>query len=92
MTSSTTARVKKSFSISKESALFIKKVRKLRKIASDSQALDLLIQEALAAERQQGINAAYTAYYDNASEADLKAEAEWAELAAPALAEVVWSE
>lgn len=92
MPSSATARVKKSFSISKESALFIKKVRKSRKIASDSQALDLLIQEALAAERQQGIIAAYTSYYDNATEAELEEESTWAHAVAPALAEVPWSE
>ena len=92
MTVFPTTRVKKSFSISKESALFIKKVRKSRKIASDSQALDLLIQEALAAERQQGINAAYKAYYDNATVAELEEESSWAHVVAPTLAEVPWSE
>lgn len=92
MTIAASLRVKKSFSISKESALFIKKVRKARKIASDSQTLDVLIQEALAAERQRGVDAAYAAYYDQASDEELKEESDWASVSTAALAEVPWNE
>jgi hypothetical protein len=56
-------------------------VRKARKIKSDSEALDQLLREATAAHERGSINAAYRAYYDAASEADLTEESGWAKFA-----------
>jgi hypothetical protein len=72
-------RVKKSYSISREAESFVRKVRKARSIASDSEALDQLLREAIEAHRKSRIDAEYKAYYDAASEADLAEEKVWAE-------------
>jgi hypothetical protein len=79
-------RVKKSFSISPEAESFIRKVRKARKIASDSEALDQLLRESIEAHRKRSIDTAYKAYYDAASEAELAEETSWAEFAESELA------
>jgi hypothetical protein len=72
-------RVKKSFSISADAESFIRKVRKTRKIASDSEALDQLLHESMEAHRKRSIDAAYKAFYDAASDAELAEETSWAE-------------
>lgn len=84
----TAERVKKSYSISKESEQFIRRIRKLRHIASDSEALDQLLRESMAAHRRSSIDAAYRAYYDVATEADLAEESAWGEFAERELAEI----
>jgi len=89
MKTTATTRVKKSYSISRESEQFVRRVRKLRKIASDSEALDRILQEALQTQSRAGISAAYKAYYDAASDADLAAETAWAEFAENEFAEIV---
>lgn len=42
-------RVKKSYSISRQSERFVRQIRKARRIKSDSEALDQLLREAIAA-------------------------------------------
>jgi hypothetical protein len=81
-------RVKKSYSISAEAESFVRKVRKARKIRSDSEALDQLLRESIEAHRRSKIDAAYKAYYDAASEAELAEEAIWAEFAESELAAI----
>ena len=82
-------RIKKSYSISREAESFVRKIRKVRKIASDSEALDQLLRESIAAHRRGSIDAAYKAYYDSASDADLAAEHAWAAFAESELGEIV---
>ena len=82
----TIQRIKKSYSISPESERYIRKVRKAGKIASDSQALDQILKGAQDAQKRSEIGAAYTAYYDSATEEELAEEKGWAALAEPALA------
>ena len=79
-------KIKKSYSISPESELYIRKVRKARKIASDSQALDQILQDAQDAQRLAEIGAAYTAYYDSATDEELLEQRSWAALGERALA------
>jgi hypothetical protein len=86
--SAPTTRVKKSYSISREAEQFVRRVRKSRKIASDSEALDQILREALQAQSRAGIDAAYKAYYDAASDAELAEEFTWAEFAGSQLAEL----
>jgi hypothetical protein len=73
-----TSRIKKSYSISRQSEQFVRQVRKARKIRSDSEALDQLLREAIAAQARGSIDAAYRAYYDAASETELAEESAWA--------------
>jgi hypothetical protein len=81
-------RIKKSYSISREAESFVRKIRQARKIKSDSEALDQLLRESIAAHRRGSIDAAYKAYYDAASDADLAAENEWAAFGESELAEI----
>jgi len=77
----TTSRIKKSYSISRQAEQFVRQVRKARRIRSDSEALDQLLREAIAAHARGSIDAAYKAYYDAASEAELAEESVWAAFA-----------
>jgi len=90
MTTATSAqsRVKKSFSISREAESFIRKVRQTRKIASDSETLDILLRESIEIHRKSAADAAYKAYYDSASERELEEETVWAEFGTAQLTEL----
>ena len=86
MKSPAITKVKKSYSISREAEQFIRRIRKTRKIASDSEALDQILRESLAAQSRAGIDAAYKSFFDAASESDLSEESVWAEFAEKELA------
>ncbi len=79
MTANPNTRIKKSYSISREAEQFIRRVRKTRKIASDSEALDQILRESHLAHTRASIDAAYTAFYNVASENDLEEESAWAQ-------------
>ncbi|HZL29426.1 MAG TPA: hypothetical protein VFC39_23075 [Acidobacteriaceae bacterium] len=81
-------RVKKSYSISVEAEGFVRKVRKARKIASDSEALDMLLRELIEVHRKSAVDAAYKAYYDSASDQELEDEKSWAEFGTAQMAEL----
>lgn len=81
-------RVKKSYSISVEAESFVRKVRKARQIASDSEALDILLREVIEVHRKSAVDAAYKAYYDSASDAELQEEQTWGEFGTAQLAEL----
>ncbi len=81
-----TNKVKKSYSISPESERYISKVRKARKIASDSQALDQILRDAQNAQKRAEIDASYTAYYDSATDEELAGERGWAAIGERTLA------
>lgn len=75
----TTRKVKRSFTLTQESLAFVHETRRRRKANSDSEALDLLIKDSMRAAKRQEIDAAFKAYYDNASEEELKEQRQWAE-------------
>jgi len=78
-----TRKVKRSFTLSPESAAFVRDMRKRHKAASDSEALELLLKEKRLSEKLAEIDAAVKEYYDNASDKELREQSEWAEMTGP---------
>jgi hypothetical protein len=76
-------KIKRSFTISPESAAFLRETRADRKVPSDSETLDLLLKELMEQRKLAEIDAAFEAYYDGATEVQLAEEAEWARMAGP---------
>ena len=71
-------KVKRSFTISPESAAFLREARAERNAQSDSETLDLLLKEQLELRKLAAIDAAYTDYYDSISNELIEEEREWA--------------
>ena len=88
-TAPSTQRVKKSYSISREAESFVRKVRQARKIASDSETLDILLRESIEFHRKSAVDAAYKAYYDSADDQELSEDREWAEFGTAQLTELL---
>jgi hypothetical protein len=84
MTIHATARkIKRSFTLTPDSMAFVRETRRRRRARSDSEALDLLLQESRQARKLEEIDAAYKDYYDNASDEELQEQREWAEQTGP---------
>jgi hypothetical protein len=84
MTMQATARkMKRSFTLSHEAVAHVRETRRKRGTASDSEALDLLLREAMLEAKRQEIDAACKEYYDTASDKDLAEQREWAEMTGP---------
>jgi hypothetical protein len=81
-TQATIRKLKRSFTLAPESVAFVREVRRKRKARSDSEALDLLLREAILAQQCEAIGAAYTEYYDHATEEELTEDSNWAAMAA----------
>jgi hypothetical protein len=79
----TNRKVKRSFTLAPESVAFLSATRRQRKAASDSEALDLLLKELLLEAKRREVDAAFNAYYDNASNEQLGESSEWASMAGP---------
>jgi hypothetical protein len=79
----TSRKMKRSFTLTPEAVAFVGETRQKRGAGSDSEALDLLLREAMLGAKRQEIDAAYKAYYDTASDEELAEQREWAELAGP---------
>jgi hypothetical protein len=79
----TMRKVKRSFTLAPESVIFLSETRRLRGAASDSEALDLLLQDGILEAKRQQLDAACKAYYDTASDEELAGQLEWAEMAGP---------
>ena len=82
-TQATLNKIKRSFTISPESAAFLRAVQAERKVRSESETLDLLLRELIEKVKLAEIDAAYAAYYDSASEEQLAEETEWAKQVGP---------
>lgn len=74
----TKRKIKRSFTLAPESVAFVRDTRKRRKAGSDSEALDLLLREAILARKQEEIDAAFKEYYDSATDEELNEQREWA--------------
>jgi hypothetical protein len=72
-----TRKIKRSFSISPESDIFIRKMRKERKAKSESETLDTLLRELMAIQAQRAIEVAYSDYYDSLTEEDVADDRAW---------------
>jgi hypothetical protein len=79
----TVRKMKRSFTLTPEVVAFVGEMRQKRGAGSDSEALDLLLREAMLEAKRQQIDAACKEYYDNASEQVLAEQLEWAELTGP---------
>jgi hypothetical protein len=82
----TVRKVKKSFSISRESDSFIRKSCKDRRSNSESETLDALLSELMTLRTQQAIEAAYTDYYDSLGDDEVAQERAWGAFAESQLA------
>jgi hypothetical protein len=79
----TIRKMKRSFTLSPEVVAFVGEIRQKRGAGSDSEALDLLLREAMLEAKREQIDAACREYYDTASEEDLAEQREWAEMTGP---------
>ena len=79
----TVRKMKRSFTLSPEAVAYVGETRQKRGAGSDSEALDLLLREAMLEAKRQEIDAAYKEYYETASEEDLTEQREWAEATGP---------
>jgi hypothetical protein len=79
----TTRRVKRSFTLTPEVAAFVTETRQRKRAKSDSEALVLLLREAMLEAKLRQIDAAYKEYYNTASEEELAEQSQWAEMAGP---------
>jgi hypothetical protein len=82
-------KVKKSFSISLESEAFLRQMRKERQVSSESETLDVLLRELMAAQKQRAIEFAYVDYYDSLSDEDMAEQGAWGTFAETQLTEGV---
>jgi hypothetical protein len=79
----TSRKMKRSFTLSPEAVAYLGQTRQNRGAGSDSEALDLLLREAMLEAKRQEIDAAYKQYYDTASDEELAEQREWAEMVGP---------
>jgi hypothetical protein len=79
----TSRTVRRSFTLTSETFEFLKETRKQRGTDSNSEALEMLLREAMLEAKRQQIEAAVKEYYDTASEQDLAEQSEWARMGGP---------
>lgn len=73
----TERKIKRSFTLSPEAVAYVGETRRKRGAGSDSEAIDLLLREAMNEARQQEIEAACKEFYDAASEEQSTEQREW---------------
>jgi hypothetical protein len=79
----TVRKMKRSFTLTPEAVAFVGETRQRCGAGSDSEALDLLLREAMLGEKRREIDAAYQNYYDTAPDKDLAEQREWAKMTGP---------
>jgi hypothetical protein len=79
----TSRKIKRSFTLTCEVLEFLTETKMQRGTDSDSEALELLLREAMLEAKRQQIDAACKEYYDTASEEELAEQREWAEMTGP---------
>jgi hypothetical protein len=76
-------KITRSFTLTPESFEFVRETRQRLGAKSDSEALEMLLREAMLEAKRQQIDAAYKEYYDTASEEELAEQREWAKMTGP---------
>jgi len=76
-------KIKRSFTITPDSAEFLRLAREEIRAGSDSEALDMLLRELMLARKTKALEAAYASYYDSLPEESLAEEESWASMAGP---------
>jgi hypothetical protein len=79
----TVRKMKRSFTLTPEVVAFVGETRQKLGAGSDSEALDLLLREAMLEARQREMDAACKEYYDTAPDEDLAEQREWATMTGP---------
>jgi hypothetical protein len=77
----TASKEKKSFTLSRSSVAFLKRLRQERNAPSTSLVLDELIQEANACQRRNSAEQAISAYYNSLSNEEKREQEAWGEFA-----------
>lgn len=80
-------KLKRSLTLSVDVVAFLDATRKRRGTGSDSEAVELLLREAMHEAKRQDLELACKNYYDEAAEGELAEQRDWAEQAGPA----IWS-
>lgn len=73
--------VEKTFRLSVEADAFLQRLREEKHAESDSEALEALFSEQIAAEKLRAIDEAYTKHYDSLSGEEIEEERAWGALA-----------
>ena len=81
MSSKTSRKEKRSFTLSRASVLYLKELQRARKISSVSRVLDELIREEEARRRRASEEAAISDYYDHLSEPEHREQEAWGRFA-----------
>jgi hypothetical protein len=81
MSSKTSPKEKRSFTLSRASVLYLKELQRARKISSASRVLDELIREEEARRRRTCEEAAISDYYDHLSEPERREQEAWGRFA-----------
>jgi hypothetical protein len=84
----TAAKEKKSFTLSRASVAFLKRLRQERNAPSTSQVLDDLIREVDASQRLSSAEQAISAYYNSLSYEEKREQEAWGEFAVNQLRQV----
>jgi hypothetical protein len=79
----TEQKIRRTFTLTAESFAFVKESHQRLGAASNSEALESLLREAMRQGKLREIDAAYKEYYDAASDQDLAEQLEWAENTGP---------
>jgi hypothetical protein len=79
----TSRKIKRSFTLTPESVAFVAEARQRRQASSDSEALDLLLREAMLEVKRQELDAGIKAYYDSITDEERQEQLNWAVNTAP---------
>jgi metal-responsive CopG/Arc/MetJ family transcriptional regulator len=82
-TRATVRKLKRSLTLSVDVVAFVDEARKKRGASSESEAVDLLLREAMLDARRQELELACKEYYDTAADEELAEQREWAERIGP---------
>jgi hypothetical protein len=76
-------KIRRIFTLASDALEFVRETKERRCVSSDSEALEMLVRDAMLEAKGQEIDAAYKEYYNTASEQDLAEQREWAEMTGP---------
>jgi len=76
-TQSPILKVEKTFSLSVEADAYLQKLRGEKQVATESEALEALIEELIAAEKLKALDAAYVEYYDSLPNEFFEEQRDW---------------
>ncbi len=80
--SSTARKEKKTFSLSRQSVMFLEALRKERRSRSISSVLDEIIRQQQQTKEMERISASVTKYYDSLTAEEIAEDSAWGEFAA----------